>query len=199
LDLLFDVEIAGSSISTSDVRDLTAPLWNLAERAPSAGPEEAGAGVYGAGYGGPPLVRFVWGKSWNIPGVVSAVAERLEHFTAQGVPRRSWLRMRLVRVSEPQGQPARAGPLLLELAAHSRPAGQEDEIDPAQIRTHEVLGGSREGGDVQGERLDEIAARYYGDPSLWRLIADFNGVADPGHLAPGSILRIPPLSGGRTR
>jgi nucleoid-associated protein YgaU len=52
---------------------------------------------------------------------------------------------------------------------------------------------------VQGERLDEIAARYYGDPSLWRLIADFNGVADPGHLAPGSILRIPPLSGGRTR
>src|ERR1051325_7780900 len=31
LELLFDVSISGSSIDTEDVRELTAPLWALAE------------------------------------------------------------------------------------------------------------------------------------------------------------------------
>src|SRR4030067_1490373 len=33
LDLLFDVNLAGSSVASEDVRALTAPLWNLAENA----------------------------------------------------------------------------------------------------------------------------------------------------------------------
>src|SRR5512138_885882 len=66
LDLLFDVTLAGSSFETDDVRDLTRPLWELAEN--SAGDD---------GFGRPPLVRFVLGKSWNVPCVVAAVAERL--------------------------------------------------------------------------------------------------------------------------
>src|ERR1700694_1892821 len=36
LNLLFDVSLAGSSMETSDVRDLTGPLWNLAENTRSA-------------------------------------------------------------------------------------------------------------------------------------------------------------------
>jgi hypothetical protein len=198
LDLLFDVELGGSSITTNDVRDLTAPLWNLAESATDAAtPVQADMGD--TPYGGPPLVRFVWGKSWNIPGVVSAVAERLEQFTTQGVPRRSWLRMRFLRVSEPQAQPPRREPFLpreVVEAVQQRAATQDEETNPEEIRTHEVLGGSRDNGEIQGERLDEIAARYYGDPSLWRLIASFNNIADPAHLTPGMILRIPPLPGG---
>jgi len=31
LDLLFDVNLPGSSVTSSDVRDLTGPLWDLAE------------------------------------------------------------------------------------------------------------------------------------------------------------------------
>src|SRR5437016_7404592 len=90
LNLLFDVSLAGSSIETNDVRDLTGPLWNLAENTRSTDGQRR-----------PPLVRFVWGKSWNIPGIVAAVAEYLEQFTAEGAPQRSWLSMRLWRVSEP--------------------------------------------------------------------------------------------------
>ena len=65
LRLLFDISLSGSSVRAEDVRELTAPLWQLAENV-------AGSDVYAR----PPLVRFVWGKSWNIPGVVAAVAER---------------------------------------------------------------------------------------------------------------------------
>src|SRR5919199_346831 len=83
LDLVFDVSLAGSSITSDDVRDLTRPLWDLAENTPSDD-----------GWGRLPVVRFVWGKSWNLPCVVEAVAGRLEYFTAEGAPRRSWLRMR---------------------------------------------------------------------------------------------------------
>ena len=100
LDLLFDVSIAGSSIPTGDVRDLTRPLWELAEGVAAD-----------TGFTMPPMVRFVWGKAWNIPGVVVAVAERLESFSADGTPGRSWLRMRLLRVAEPP-QPAPDAPAL---------------------------------------------------------------------------------------
>jgi nucleoid-associated protein YgaU len=53
-----------------------------------------------------------------------------------------------------------------------------------QVVTHEV---------VEGERIDEIASRYYGDPSWWRALAAFNGVADPTSLPPPDALRIPSL------
>jgi hypothetical protein len=75
LDLLFDIAIGGSTIATEDVRDLTRPLWELAE----GSPEENG-------FSRPPVVRFVWGKAWNIPAIVVAVAERLENSHPMGSP-----------------------------------------------------------------------------------------------------------------
>jgi hypothetical protein len=56
MGLLFDVSLGESSINAEDVRQLTRPIWNL--------------------------------------------AERLEYFTQNGVPRRSWLRLRMLRVNE---------------------------------------------------------------------------------------------------
>src|SRR5579883_3167001 len=86
MDLLFDLSLLpGPNAAIEDVRTLTAPLWNLAENSDDEG------------YGRPPLVRFVWGKSWNVLGIVGAVSERLEYFDAQGNPRRSWLRLKLIR------------------------------------------------------------------------------------------------------
>jgi hypothetical protein len=41
------------------------------------------------------------------------------------------------------------------------------------------------------ERLDLLAARYYGDSQLWWLIADANGATDPDELlVPGRRIRI---------
>jgi nucleoid-associated protein YgaU len=45
---------------------------------------------------------------------------------------------------------------------------------------------------VQGERLDHLAARYYGDPELFWRLADANGALRPEELVetPGRRLRI---------
>ena len=170
LDLLFDVGIAGSTIQSTDVRDLTRSLWNLAESSPAA----AGAA--------PPVVRFLWGKSWNIPGVVSAVAERLEQFAPDGSPARSWLRMRFVRVNDSNGDTT---------TPQSAAADAVSSAGPGEELVHQVVGGG--GGDPgSGERLQDIAFLYYGDPSAWRLIADANDIVDPSNVRQGTVLRIPP-------
>lgn len=173
LDLLFDTFLAGEGAS-DDVRDLTRPLWQLAENARAEG-----------AYGRPPLVRFLWGKVWNFPGIVQAVAERVEQFAASGAPRRSWLRMRLLRAGEPP-PPTAAAP-----SAGTVMLPRGGEVPPDNVVVHEVAGG---GPDAPGERLDAIAERYYGNASLWRVIATFNGVGDPLHVPAGTLLRIPPLS-----
>jgi nucleoid-associated protein YgaU len=44
---------------------------------------------------------------------------------------------------------------------------------------------------VQGDRLDTIAARVYGDAEKWRMIAEYNDVDNPLALQPGQELTIP--------
>jgi hypothetical protein len=177
LDLLFDVTVAGSSIETDDVRQLTRPLWDLAEtRRTDDGPPE------------PELARLVWGKVWNIPGVIAAVAERLDYFTPTGVPRRSWLRLRMLRVSEPGLEEARVKPVEV------RPLAEAAAQVAADASVHEVLGGIAPDGQATGERLDELAFRYYGDASLWRVLASANSVDKLPWLSPGRLLRIPSLA-----
>ena len=181
LDLLFDVTIAGSSITSEDVRDLTRPLWDLAENKRGR-----------LSNGRLPRCLFFWGTHCIIAGVVTAVAERLEYFTAEGVPRRSWLRLRLVRVDESVAAEETTplpglGPL--ELLPES---GGEIEGD---VLVHEVLGSGPsaegDGGCFPGERLDQIAYRYLGDPASWRDLAIFNNIDNPFCMAAGLALEIP--------
>lgn len=177
LSLLFDVSISGSTIATEDVRDLTEPLWNLAENARSEDGETR-----------PPLARFIWGKSWNIPGIIASVAERLEYFTAAGVPRRSWLRLRMLRVVEAVAAPPIPPPRILSLSPQS---GSAAPGTSKEVRVHEVIGGGKGEGSVLSERLDEIAWRYYLDPSAWRELARVNGIEHPMFLSPAMRLQVP--------
>jgi hypothetical protein len=172
MNLLFDVSLAGSSISTEDVRNLTGPFWRLAENSQQGG-----------SYGHPPICRFVWGKSWHIPGLVTAVAERLEYFTQAGLPRRSLMRLRFRRILEPIAPVPRAtgtGP------QHSA-AGQTPGFPGLgeRLESHEVLG---------GERPDQLAYSHYRDPALARALMSYNDIDDPLHIPAGTILDLPPLS-----
>jgi hypothetical protein len=183
LDLLFDVTLSGSSAETEDVRELTRPLTALAEG--NEGED---------GYGQVPLVRFVWGKAWNVLGVVAAVAERLEYFRPSGAPQRSWLRMRFLRVRDSNNTDLE--PWGDDLDLDDLP----DEVDvPAdELRLYQTKGSGTGDEDDEdegnSERLDEIAARYYGNPAWWRLIAAFNQIDDPWDLSAGDLLMIPPDS-----
>jgi Contractile injection system tube protein len=196
LDLLFDVQLAGSSITSDDVRDLTRPLWDLSENNP--------APTGSTGYRQPPVVRFVWGKSWNVPAVVAAIAERLEEFTPGGAPQRSWLRVRLVRINEPARQTAgeiEQGTGLPNDLLDDWSKTQSDSPADGSGVMHEILGGNDASGADAGanggaaERLDEIAFRYFKNASIWRLLAKINNIDDPLHLETGTLLRIPETPG----
>jgi len=180
LDLLFDVSLVGPTVATEDVRELTRPLTELAEG--SEGDD---------GFGQVPLVRFVWGKSWNVLGVVAAISERLEYFNPDGAPQRSWLRMRFLRTGDsPASEFTGAAD---DLPLEDLP--DEISVPPDELSAHQVRGGG-DGPEEEGsnERLDEIAALHYGNPGWWRLIATFNGIDNPWEVSPGRVLMIPPDS-----
>jgi hypothetical protein len=179
LELLFDVSLAGPDNPADDVRQLTTPLWQLAENRAS--------GPAADSLRRPPLVRFVWGKSWNVPGVVAAISERLEQFDGSGLAQRSWLTMRLLRVEEPPAADT------AERAPQPPPELPSPSAAPeADVQVHQVLGtGAGPGEPQQSESLYEVAFRYYGNPGMWRLIAAYNGIADPLRVPAGTVLRIP--------
>jgi hypothetical protein len=185
LELFFDTSLAGSSIVSGDIRDLTHPLWLLSENL------DNGHGLSVADERGtrrPPALRFVWGKAWNVPVVVAGVAEHLEHFTNEGVPRRSWLSMRLLRVIDPtaEGEDYQTpSPTDLNAAAL--------DVVAEEVEAHQVVGGVSAG---QGERLDELARRFYGDPGYWRLLATFNNIDNPHQISAGTVLQVPPAAQG---
>jgi hypothetical protein len=188
LDLLFDVTLLDTAApqdqvpALTDVRDLTEPLRNLTENDLHAQPAGAKS----------PIVRLVWGKTWNFPGVIAAMAERFESFTPQGVPQRSWLRLRMIRVQEPAPTETPAPEAGIDDLSDTLPP-EADNISPEELEGHEVLGTGQEAdGPSAGQRLDEIASDKYGSPGAWRFLALFNGIDDPASLSPGAVLSIPP-------
>lgn len=190
LDLMFDVDLIASPARPSDVRDLTGPLWRLTE---NVGPE--------GNYGPPPIVRFIWGKVWNIAGVATAVSERFDRFSADGMPRRSWVRMRLCRVPDesvrvPPLTPPGVWPVIPDPIESSGP-GAGGEGGGVGGLVHSAIGSGAEADEPSGgERLDEIAQRYYGSASLWRLLALANDVVDPIRVEAGSLLQVPGSGAG---
>lgn len=189
LDLLFDTSIAGSTIRSEDIRDLTLPLRELAENTSSPNDSHQRQ---------PPVARFIWGKAWNIRGVVAAIAENLESFTANGVPRRSWLRLRFVRVDEQSVSKSRTEPTLnampnLMSSTSELMASAQSTLDGTDVRVHEVIGDMNSGHGSR-ERLEEIAYRHYGNASCWRLIAAANNIVNPHDIAAGTRLTVPSLS-----
>ena len=183
LDLLFDVGLDLATPRADDVRALTKPLWDLTENLSAMD-----------GSSRPPVIRFVWGKAWNIRSVVAAIAERLELFDALGNPGRSWLRMRLLRVSEsaaPEGG-----------SDHERLGGIPIPISPEApgpepIDIQEILPAPEGEAGADPRLLPELAFRYLENPGQWRWIASASGVDDPLNVEPGTQLRIPKAQGSK--
>jgi hypothetical protein len=173
LDLIFDVDLVDAPGAPEDVRVLTGRLWQLAENSAVSG-----------GSVRPPLVRFVWGKSWNMPGIIVAISERYDAFGATGAPRRSWLRIRLMRVVDPATGTARS--YNDELSVSGQPSGNGTAPEAVQA----VGDGDAQPG-YAGVRVDLLAASTVGSAQQWRELAEHNGIANPMEIVPGSVLSVP--------
>jgi hypothetical protein len=183
LDLLFDTELAPTEASVIDVRQMTRPIWRLAENSTEVERQRR-----------PPSVRFVWGQAWNIPGIVTEVAERFDRFDADGSPLRSWMRLVFVRIGESADE---EGGEAWELAQRL-PA--VDLTAPA-VGTLPVIGdGTTDVGEptdptslpfVNPTELGLYSYAAFGTPLLWKPCLQYNNIDDPMHFT--GPLAIPPL------
>jgi hypothetical protein len=177
LDLLFDVDLVDPPAQRpDDVRQLTSAVTQLAENSDDRD-----------GRHRPPTVRFVWGRAWNVPGVITEVAERFDRFSDSGEPLRSWLRMSFVRTglgSEPTSDGTFANiapPTDVDLSAQpSRsvaPVGEESD-DPSTAAPINPL------------QLGLMSLDAFGTPFQWKLLMEYNNVDDP--LSVTRPLGVPP-------
>jgi hypothetical protein len=114
----------------------------------------------------PPVLLFTW-ASLSFTCVLTRASQRFTMFAPDGTPVRARLQ---VTFNEFRNVELEAKELKRETADYS-------EVY--------VVG--------QGETLSAIAGRTYGDPALWRPIAQRNRIADPVHLPVGLRLLVPSL------
>jgi Contractile injection system tube protein/LysM domain len=111
----------------------------------------------------PPFVQFRWGKVL-FTGILKSVNAKYTLFRETGVPIRATCALSIEELpTEEEGQNPTSGTL-------------------APMRTHAL---------VDGDSLPWIAYREYGDPTLWRALAEANTIDDPMRLRPGDRLLIP--------
>jgi hypothetical protein len=112
----------------------------------------------------PPICLFVWG-TFIFQCIIERVSKRFTMFLPEGIPVRATLSVTLKEYREVDIQ-------VKELDLHS-----------ADLTKSWVV--------KQGDNLWAIAAKEYGDPADWRLIADANHIDNPRLLESGRELVIP--------
>jgi hypothetical protein len=121
----------------------------------------------------PPICKLMWGE-WEIfKGILQSLNQRFTLFLADGTPVRATL-----------------GCTFKEWRSREEDARRRSTESVDVAKTHTVK---------LGDTLSSIAGVEYNDPTLWRPIAEANGIDNPRILAPGQTLAIPPIrSQGRT-
>jgi nucleoid-associated protein YgaU len=130
----------------------------------------------GAGTGGkkntkrPPKLSFVWGRFIWFDAYAKSLQVTYQLFAPDGQPLRADVKLSLIQ--------AQAGP----------PKGQNPTTrsDDGSLGGHVVR---------DGDTLQAIAFRAYGDPTRWRAIAEANGIDDPLRLRRGTTLALPRIDG----
>lgn len=120
------------------------------------------------GKGAPPYVRFQWGRLWAFKAVIESLSQRFTFFAPDGTPLRALVDIGLKQI-EDEGQYPRQNP---------SSGGEPGE------RLYTVR---------EGDTLAGIAAAMYGDPTVWRYLADHNRLSDPRRIRPGQVLMVRPM------
>ena len=125
----------------------------------------------GAGAGGadavPPFVTFAWGANVTFKAVITSLTVAYKLFQPNGDPIRADVNMALTEAEQ------------TEVAAQNPTTRAQ-----AGLGVHTVR---------DGDSLQSIAYRSYGDATQWRVIARANGIDNPLKLRSGALLDVPRL------
>lgn len=105
----------------------------------------------------PRVCEVSWGENpvgsdFPFIGVITSLTQKFTQFTREGKPVRANLTVSFVEFLDPELDKLRTDP---------------------ELTTYVVKG---------GDRLSQIAAQLYNDPTRWRIIAETNNIDDPRHL-----------------
>ena len=115
----------------------------------------------------PPICKLMWGVGLLFQGVLQNLNQRFTLFLADGTPVRAILTCTFIqRLSDEEQERLQ----------------KKSSADVAKTYTVK-----------RGDTLSSIASEHYGDPALWRPIAEANRIDDARTIQPGSILAIPSL------
>jgi hypothetical protein len=114
----------------------------------------------------PPKCRFQWGKFLAFNAVITSLKQKFTLFTSTGTPLRAEVTVTLKQVGEK--------------------AKPQNPTSRSQARRVWVV--------QEGDRLDWIAHKEYGDATHWRHIAETNHLDTPNDLQPGQVLILTPLA-----
>ncbi len=169
LELFFDSYLLrkdanGKQIQRTDVRKATNQLFNFMMIDADLKSKSPNSKM-----GQPPKCRLTWGKDtkYQFECYIQSCTVKYTMFDSTGLPVRATATISLKEVRDPK-----------ELL----PTNPTSMGEPGR-KVYVVQ---------EGDRLDWIAYKEYGEAREWRRIAEANGIVNPMNLRPGMILSIPP-------
>lgn len=115
----------------------------------------------------PPKCKLQWGKTTLFIGVLASVNQHITLFLDDGTPVRATMDCSFREFNSDSDT-------------------VRDELNSPDVDKRYVV--------RPGDTLTRIAAELYADQSLWRVIAEANGIDNPRRLTPGQVLLIPKLT-----
>jgi hypothetical protein len=162
---MLDASLLGKN---AHVRDLTNDLFKMMEVK-----EGQTAGDPGAV---PPFVTFSWGKETTFKSVCTQLTVAFKLFRPNGDPIRAEVKMTLKQADKASTATSNG----------ANRGGNPTTRANAGHGIHTVK---------DGDTLPSIAYSAYGDATVWRAVADANGIENPLHLRRGRALSLPKLEG----
>lgn len=168
VELFFDTTDNGMGAGANSVTQQTDRIYALTRIEPSGH--------------APPTVSFFWGQAvpgrympkasgsqWrdSFKGIVESVRHKFTLFSPDGIPLRATLTVTIREFAPLHEQLPRSNP-----------------SSPDRSHAHVLR---------ERETLSHVAAIYYLRPTVWRPIADANGINDPRRVSPGQLLGVPAL------
>lgn len=161
MDLLFDTYEEGK-----DVRMHTDQItgWDSGSMYSKLPNEKKGLMDIDSDFHAPPVCIFGWGD-FTFQCIIERVSKKFTMFSPEGIPIRSTLNVTLKEYRD------------LEVQV------KEIDLQSADLTKRWVV--------KQGDSLWSIAAKKYGNPGDWRMIAKSNSIKNPRIIHPGQELVIP--------